>query len=213
MAGITWRKTQMFLLLWFARLMVQLKNVWEHLVFWAGLYFPLFIVNMIIGAHKDRTLTVENDDFEKFQLEFFRIEYQIPYSSGNVKTKLRYNVTSRVLWLLNYVGDNYGDCTDFVLRSLPWGDMHRHKFKNEDAEIVFNYHVAKFGEGKVLHPINTVRLQVKFNDIFLWNTFEQVSKFKNTWVIDGPPKKPPPVHDIRFSTIRFLEPEVNSDDE
>lgn len=186
------KKIQFTLFIWYTQLLVQLKIVWEHVVFWAGLYLPLCVVNIVVR----RTFYVEDSIAKKFQLEFFRIEYQIPYRSGKVHKKLRYDITARVLWLIHFVGTNYMDLKEYVPRALPWGDIHSHRFNNEEAEVVFNYYVNEPFEddGQEYHNyMYASRLNVMFNDKFRWAKYEKLEDAR--------------VNDIIFNTLNFLEPE------
>jgi hypothetical protein len=215
---IDWNKIKIKLFIWYAWMMVQLKTAWEYIIFWSGLYLPLFVVNMVVRESGKREMKAEDDDFEEFRLEFFRIEYQIPYKSGGVNTKLRYDITSRMLWFLHFVGDNYGDLKDYVPRAVPWGDIHSHNMYNHgDAEVVFNYHVSKLGEDdkgkKYYEPVHAVRLRVKFNDHFYWNTYDQLKEVKAERYLNEK-HTPPEVRDVMFNTLKFLEPtEPDSDSE
>lgn len=197
-------KIQLFI--WYTWMLVHLKKAWECIVYWAGLYLPLFIVNMVVREFEKRNLDVENDDLEKFQLEFFRIEYRVPYISSDVPTSLKYDITARMLWFLHYVGDNYEDMKDYIPRVIPWGDIHSHNFKNEDAKVVFNYHIAAFDGKKYYKPVCTTRMCVRFNNQYNWCNYIELPHLKKQ-------NLPPPSYEIMFNTLNFLEPKNDSDEE
>lgn len=195
-------KITFILFVWYAWIRVKLKLMWEHIIYWMGLYLPLFIINMFVRGSMQKII-VEDANFIKHELKFFRIEYQIPYRSGTVDTKLQYDITSRVLWLLHFVGDNSTDLYDYSVRAIPWGDIHVHRLhKHGEAEIVFNYHVSQFDSKDLLKPLYDVCLRVDFAERYYFTTYEQLKNSSS-----------PITYNIQFNTLNFLEPEADSDSE
>ena len=192
---INWRKIQLTLFIWYAWSLMHLKSAWESIVFWMGLYLPLFVVDFIVHQYSLDRLDVENNNNEKIKLQFFRIEYQVLYRISHYPTKLRYDITSRALWFLHFVGNNYTDFINYTARAIPWDDLHCKKFNN-DAEIVFKYIISPYEE------CQPVKLTLTHNNQYFWEHY------------GAEPVNPPTSYDVMFDMLNFLEPEVSdSDDE
>lgn len=183
---INWRKIQLTLFIWYAWSLMHLKAVWECIVFYAGLYLPLSIVDFVVQYYSLNHLEVEN----KVNLQFVRIEYQILYRLSHVPIKLRYDVTARALWFIHFVGTNYTDFIGYVEHIVPWSDIHSKKF-NGDAEIAFKYLVDD----------SPTKLTLTCNGQYFWGRYgtEQTN--------------PPTSYDVMFDMLNFLEPEVSDSDE
>lgn len=187
---INWRKVKITLFVWYAWALMQFNSVLECIIFWSGLYLPLFIVDLVVQQNSLQYLTVDND--EKVNLQFFRIEYQVPLKLTG-PTKLRYDITSRALWFLHFVGNNYSDFIEYVNRAIPWYDIHSTRF-TDDAEIVFKY-IIDPGNSRTL-----VKLTLNYNNQYFWEYYGVESI------------NPPISYDVMFNMVNFLEPELSDSD-
>lgn len=181
---INWRKIQFTLFIWYAWSLMHLKTLWEFIVFYSGLYLPLFVVDFFVQYYSLYRL-----DIDDINLEFFRIEYQVLYKFSYGPIKLRYDITARALWFLHFVGTSYTDFIDYVECAVPWCDIHSKKFNN-DAEIAFKYIVDRY---------QPIRLTLKYNGQYFWERY-------------GTEPNNPPTYDVMFNMINFSEP-VYSDEE
>ncbi len=181
---INWRKIKLMLFIWYAWSLMHLKSVWECFVFYSGLYLPLCVVDFVVKQYSLDRLNVDNG-YETTRLQFFRIEYQILYH-----VKLRYDITSRALWFLHFVGNNYTDFINYAERVIPWYDIHSKKF-NRDAEIAFKYMINE----------SSVKMTLTCYNQYFWELYG----------VD--PDKPPISYDMMFDMINFSAPQVSNSDE
>ena len=115
----------------------------SYVLFWVGLYTPLWMINYIVYGYEMHKLEKENDDGDKIVLEFYSIEQNLILYENDCDTiETHRDLTARMVWFLYFIGDAYDECMDYSIRSLPWFDLHRRRFKHSPINnITFRYHI------------------------------------------------------------------------
>lgn len=157
---------------WYTSALVQAKFAKNILMYYSGIYMPLWLITVLVGYHRMDSQVVENEDGEKCLVKFQHIEYSVSEmfthldlspnlnsdseekseddSNGEpdvilpsvINWKYTYDITARSLWYLNFIDDTYSGFMQYARACLPF-DLQEHKFNHPTDEVSFKYIITK----------------------------------------------------------------------
>ena len=108
-----WKLTK---LRWAARALMLRNTFNSYIMYWIGIYFPLWIINLLVNICELQKLVRENESGDKIILDFYSIRYEFNYTCGGKTSIIQRDLTSRMLWFLYYVGDTYDESMVYAFK-------------------------------------------------------------------------------------------------
>ena len=84
-----------------------------------GLFLPLFIVNLLVRDFDLNKIKQEDSEGDEAVANIQNIQFRL-----GTDNPICFNITSRALWYLYFMNDQYDGFIEYAYQCLPWNDIH-----------------------------------------------------------------------------------------